>query len=148
MLSLNKHKILSQFLLSKLTPYVEEIIGDYQFKFLPNKLLFITFPHLPHWVWSGEWHQLRVQFLKTLMHEGNKCDLMSCNGCCHSSYRLLSEDVSMTVHSVSMTVHSASITVNIVSMSVHSVSMTVHSIKSCVLFMWVWKFVSSVTSRT
>jgi len=57
---------------------------------------------------------------KPVVHEGTKCNLMTDNGCCHSSYPLLSKDISMTEHRITI----------------------------FVLLMWMLKFVSCVTPRT
>jgi len=37
---------------------------------------------------------------KPVVHDGTKCSLMSGDGCCHSSYPLRSEDISMRVHGI------------------------------------------------
>jgi len=92
--------MLYHFLLQKLTPYVEEINGDYQFKFRRNELLFIAFPHLSQWAWNENYISGVYNSRKPVVHEGTKCSLMSGKGCCQSSYPLLSEDISMTAHSI------------------------------------------------
>jgi hypothetical protein len=62
------YKILSNILLSRLTPYADEIIGDHEFEFWHNRLthqIFYTWQILEKkWDYNGTVHQLFINFKK------------------------------------------------------------------------------------
>jgi hypothetical protein len=63
------YKILSNILLARLTPYVNEIIGDHQFGFRRNRstmdqILYIRQILEKKWEYNGTVHQLFIDFKK------------------------------------------------------------------------------------
>jgi hypothetical protein len=65
----NAYKILSNILLARLTPYVNEIIGDHQFGFRRNRstmdqIFYIRQILEKKWEYNGMVHQLFIDFRK------------------------------------------------------------------------------------